>query len=99
MFVIAPSLSLHPLCHCTLFVIADLIRNPEFGWHWIPDQVRDDKLPARDDKLPARDDKLPVRDEKVPVRDDNWWLAITNPSLHHFLHQHGVRHRSNRDAI
>ncbi len=25
-------------------VIADLIRNPVYAWHWIPDQVRDDKF-------------------------------------------------------
>jgi len=30
-------------------VIADLIRNPVDAWHWIPDQVRDDKQPVRDD--------------------------------------------------
>ena len=38
-------------------VIADLIRNPVVGWHWIPDQVRDDKLGGRDDKLGVWDDK------------------------------------------
>ena len=37
-------------------VIADLIRNPVDAWHWIPDQVRDDKQPVRDDKQPVRDD-------------------------------------------
>ena len=31
-------------------VIADLIRNPVVAWHWIPDQVRDDKPGRRDDK-------------------------------------------------
>ncbi len=31
-------------------VIADLIRNPCFVWHWIPDQVRDDSLQVRNDK-------------------------------------------------
>ena len=25
------------------FVIADLIRNPECAWHWMPDHVRHDK--------------------------------------------------------
>jgi hypothetical protein len=34
-------------------VIADLIRNPCFVWHWIPDQVRDDSLQVRDDSLQA----------------------------------------------
>ena len=29
-------------------VIADLIRNPVVAWHWIPDQVRDDKLGRND---------------------------------------------------
>ena len=37
-------------------VMADLIRNPVDAWHWIPDQVRDDKQPVRDDKQPVRDD-------------------------------------------
>jgi len=32
-------------------VIADLIRNPVSAWHWIPDQVRDDKQRVQDDKL------------------------------------------------
>ncbi len=35
-------------------VIADLIRNPVVAWHWIPDQVRDDKLDIRDDKTKGR---------------------------------------------
>ena len=26
------------------FVIADLIRNPECAWHWMPDHVRHDKV-------------------------------------------------------
>ena len=51
-------------CHCgrrlslrAPAVIADSIRNPVVGWHWIPDQVRDDKLGGRDDKLGVWDDK------------------------------------------
>ena len=28
-------------------VIAGLTRNPVVVWHWIPDQVRDDKLGVR----------------------------------------------------
>ena len=49
-------------------VIADSIRNPVGECHWIPDQVRDDKLGVRDDKLGVRDDKLGVRDDKLGVR-------------------------------
>ena len=45
-------------------VIADLIRNPCFVWHWIPDQVRDDSLQVRDDSLQVRDDSLQVRHDK-----------------------------------
>ncbi len=39
-------------------VIAGLTRNPWLARHWIPDQVRDDKLGLRDDKLGLRDEKL-----------------------------------------
>ena len=52
------------------FVIAGLTRNPVTAWHWIPDQVRDDKLLASDDKLLARDDKRLARDDKRLTRDD-----------------------------
>ena len=36
-------------------------RNPVTAWHWIPDQVRDDKLRVRDDKLQVRDDKFGLK--------------------------------------
>ena len=39
-------------------VIAGLTRNPVVAWHWIPDQVRDDKLDVRDDKLDVRDGRV-----------------------------------------
>ena len=72
----------HCFCHCgTASVIAGLTRNPVTAWHWIPDQVRDDKWLASDDKLLARDDKLLAPDDKLLAPDDKLlapddkWLA------------------------
>ena len=46
------------LCHCsTALSLRATTRNPVDAWHWIPDQVRDDKLPGLDDKLLDADDK------------------------------------------
>ena len=75
----------HCHCHCgTAIVIAALplslratTRNPVTAWHWIPDQVRDDKLQVRDDKLRVRDDKL-------RVRDDNFGLKVRARNLARF---------------
>ena len=58
-----------PARHCgTAIVIAALplslratTRNPVTAWHWIPDQVRDDKLRVRDDKLRVRDDNFGLK--------------------------------------
>ena len=47
-------------------------RNPVLAYHWIPDQVRDDKWLARDDKWLARDDKWLIRDDKWLGLDDKW---------------------------
>jgi hypothetical protein len=82
----------HCRCHCgTAVVIAALplslratTRNPVTAWHWIPDQVRDDKLQVRDDKLRVRDDKLRVRDDKLRVRDDNFGLKVRARNLARF---------------
>ncbi len=46
-------------------VIADSIRNPVLARHWIPDQVRNDKLGVRDDKLGGRDDSCRVRKDRL----------------------------------
>ena len=81
-----------PARHCgTAIVIAALplslratTRNPVTAWHWIPDQVRDDKLRVRDDKLRVRDDKLRVRDDKLRVRDDNFGLKVRARNLARF---------------
>ena len=45
-------------------------RNPVDAWHWIPDQVRDDKWLALDDKWLALDDKWLALDNKWLGRDD-----------------------------
>ena len=48
-----------------LFVIAGLTRNPVAAWHWIPDQVRDDKLDVRDDSLGVQDDNLEIEERVI----------------------------------
>ncbi len=64
------------LCHCsTALSLRATTRNPVDAWHWIPDQVRDDKLPGLDDKLPGLDDKLPGLDDKLLDADDKWLAA------------------------
>ena len=45
-------------------VIADLIRNPWFTWHWIPDVETPDLIRGRDDSLQVRNDSLKVRNDK-----------------------------------
>ena len=42
-------------------------RNPVLAYHWIPDQVRDDKLRVLDDKLRVLDDSTFILAETI-----NW---------------------------
>ena len=48
------------------FVIADLIRNPECAWHWMPDRVRHDK---------------PILALREHLRHRHWMPDVETPNL------------------